>query len=287
MGRYVGKRRFKLEQKIGNGAFGEIYAGHDLTTANPVAIKLERKDARYPQLQYEARIYHTFQNDPTAVRIPHMYYFGTEGTYNVLVLDRLGENMEQLRKNLPGGCMNIEQIAMVAVSTLRVLEQFHNKGFVHRDIKPENILQRADVASSTANNNSFTQLYLIDFGLSKYMRNPVTGAHIPSRTGKHLTGTPRYASIGNHRGWEQGRKDDLESLGYVLLYLLHGFLPWQPIDKHSDILEKKQHAHQSGSLFDNSPTIFQHFFQHLNTLNFADRPDYAYLRQLFATYLSE
>lgn len=271
MALHVAQKRFKLGERLGSGAFGEIYAGREMSTGNFVAIKLERIDARYPQLAYEARIYHTLQ-DEMDEGIPHMHYFGTEGMYNVLVLDRLGKNIEQLRSEAPSGRLTLSHVNTIADNTLRILERFHDKGFVHRDMKPDNIL-------TGPNGRGF---YLIDFGLSKYVRDASTGDHIPNRKGKHLTGTPRYASISNHRGYEQGRRDDLESLGFVLLYLLRGSLPWQHItNQYDEILREKQRTLRDGSLCKDTPAAFRRFFRYIATLRFHDRPDYAYLRKLF------
>jgi serine/threonine protein kinase len=263
--------RFKVDYKLGSGAFGEIYAGHELYTDVPVAIKLEQTNARHPQLRYEARIYHTLQHELQGF-IPRMYYFGNEKSYNVLVLQRLGKNFEQLRSESPTQRLSYSVVAEVAVAVLTILELFHDLGFVHRDLKPDNILTGLDGKG----------VYLIDFGLSKMIFDSVTGKHISDRAGKHLIGTPRYASIGNHRGHEQGRKDDLESLGYVLLYLLRGFLPWQSITEDYDsIMREKQSKIQDLSLFIDTPTAFRRFFRYINTLHFGDRPDYDYLRRLF------
>ena len=69
-------------------------------------------------------------------------------------------------------------------------------------------------------------MFLIDFGLAKkYLSR--SGDHIPYKDDKNLTGTARYASVNTHLGIEQGRRDDIEGLLYMLIYFAKGRLPWQ------------------------------------------------------------
>ena len=257
--------KFKLGPKLGSGAFGEIYSGNELDTGRQVAIKLEKRDAKYPQLRYEARIYHTMTGTPG---IPELLYSGTEGMYNVMVLEKLGCDMEHIRSK--NGTISRSRVMKIGEHALRVLERFHDHGFVHRDIKPDNLLTGVDGRG----------IFLIDFGLSKYVLDS-DGNHIPQRTGKSLTGTPRYASISNHLGREQGRRDDLESLGFVLLYLLRGRLPWQAMDSYNDILKSKQSSLRSGQLYKDAPSCFRSYFRYVSKLGFSTHPDYQYLRNLF------
>jgi casein kinase 1 len=102
---------------------------------------------------------------------------------------------------------------------IAIMESIHNRNVIHRDLKPENILLgRTD--------NEAHMIYLVDFGISKVFRDN-QGRHISFKENKPFIGTTRYASIAAHNGNELGRKDDLESLGYVLIFLLKGVLPWQ------------------------------------------------------------
>lgn len=274
----LGPKRYKLEEQLGAGAFGEIYAGVDTKTQQDVAIKLEHVSAEHPQLAYEARVY-TQLNRARVSGVPQLLYSGREGKYNVLVLQRMGENLEAVLTKCHRH-FSLRTVLLLAQQLLTILEQVHDQGIMHRDIKPDNVVLGA------AGNTS--QVFLIDFGLSKCFWNPVTDEHIQYRTDKHLTGTARYASIQNHKGCEQSRRDDLESLGYVLVYTLNGRLPWQSQtapsrkEKYRMMCAMKEQALRTHSLFTNLHPVFQQYFRYVTALQFQDRPDYVYLRRLFA-----
>jgi serine/threonine protein kinase len=129
-------------------------------------------------------------------------------------------------------------------------------------------------------------LYVVDFGLSKRYRHPRTHMHIPFRENKGLTGTPRYASINNHLGVEQSRRDDLESIGYVLVYFLKGGLPWQGLKaksatkKYKLIMEKKQSI-TIPALCQGCPSQFAEYLAYCRSLKFEAKPNIAYLRGMF------
>jgi serine/threonine protein kinase len=138
------------------------------------------------------------------------------------------------------------------------LEFIHSRSFIHRDVKPDNFLMGLGKRANA--------VHVIDFGLAKKYRDPKTHAHIAYRENKNLTGTARYASVNTHLGVEQSRRDDLESLGYVLLYFLRGSLPWQGLkaatkkQKYERISEKKM-ATPPELLCKGFPQEFVQYFQ--------------------------
>ncbi|AQK55533.1 casein kinase I [Zea mays] len=154
----------------------------------------------------------------------------------------------------------------------------HQKGFLHRDIKPDNFLMGLGRKAN--------QVYIIDYGLAKKYRDLQTHKHIPYRENKNLTGTARYASVNTHLGVEQSRRDDLESLGYVLMYFLRGSLPWQGLkagtkkQKYDKISEKKMLTPVE-VLCKSYPSEFISYFHYCRSLRFEDKPDYSYLKRLF------
>lgn len=172
---------------------------------------------------------------------------------------------------------------MLADQLLSRLQMIHTKCYLHRDIKPDNFL-----LGRTAETHNI--IHVIDFGLAKLYKEPRTHKHIPYREGKNLTGTARYASINTHLGIEQSRRDDLESLGYMLIYFLKGALPWQGLkavtknQKYEKILECKIST-PVDALCKGIPAEFKGYIEYVQRLRFDDKPDYGYLmgqfRELF------
>src|SRR5229473_4552324 len=135
--------------------------------------------------------------------------------------------------------------------------------------------------------SSHCQVFLIDFGLTQLFHNPATHEHITQAKGLDITGTVHYSSINSHLGVTQSRHDDLESLAYIIVYLVKGWLPWQGITvhpgqvHHNEVLRLKQ-ATMAKTLCKGLPQLFIKFIQHIWSLGFEDKPDYRYLHSLLA-----
>jgi casein kinase I family protein HRR25 len=268
--------RFLMGPRIGKGSFGEIYKGEDIITHAPVAIKLESLQTRSPQLDHEVRVYQTLAG---GVGIPSVHFYGTapSGLHEAMVIDLLSGSLEDLlvRHKVP---FSIRNVLMMADQMISCLEWVHRHHLLHRDVKPDNFMLGLGAASS--------QIFVIDFGLSKRFEDPRTRAHVPFATGKNLTGTARYASINAMRGFEQSRRDDMESLGYVFIYLLKGCLPWQglPAKTQKEKLEKILAVKSETSiatLCEGLPDEFAMYISKTRSLEFEEEPEYSEYRRLF------
>ncbi|XP_042027586.1 casein kinase 1-like protein 10 isoform X1 [Salvia splendens] len=266
--------KFKLGRKIGSGSFGELYLGVNIQTGEEVAVKLESVKTKHPQLHYESKLYMLLQG---GTGIPHLKWFGVEGEYNAMAIDLLGPSLEDLF-NYCNRKFSLKTVLMLADQLINRVEYMHSRGFLHRDIKPDNFLMGLGRKAN--------QVYIIDYGLAKKYRDLQTHKHIPYRENKNLTGTARYASVNTHLGVEQSRRDDLESLGYVLMYFLRGSLPWQGLkagtkkQKYDRISEKKMLTPVE-VLCKSYPSEFISYFHYCRSLRFEDKPDYSYLKRLF------
>jgi len=152
------------------------------------------------------------------------------------------------------------------------LESLHSYGYIHCDIKPDNFMVGVD-----------NVVHLIDFGLARFFRHPITHIHFPQTTGNNLVGTFRYASINSHMGIDQSRRDDVESLGYTLVYLIYGKLPWQGIrssqntDRLATVLRRKRRICEQDS---NIIPALATFLRYAQSLAFEEKPDYIDLHAL-------
>lgn len=271
--------KFVTEKKIGEGSFGKIYRGKNKLTNELVALKFEDRSLGHDLLETEAYRLITLKGHC----IPKVFSYGNTKEYNIMVMELLGRSLEDCF-NRCGKKMSLKSVCMLGIEMIKNIEHVHSKFHIHRDIKPDNFIMGVK--------ENETKLYIIDFGLSKKYRSTTTKEHIPIKTGKKLVGTARYASINTHRGVEQSRRDDLESIGYVLLYFLRGGLPWQGLkinkgeDHYTKIFHKKRDT-KTVELCNGYAKEFELYLDYCKALKFEEDPNYDYLIGLFMTILSK
>ena len=272
--------KYTLIKKLGEGSFGRIYSAKENSTNTWYAIKLENKNRSQNLLESEAHI----MSYLTGPRIPMVKSFGYTADYNVLVMELMGKSLEDLFESMPIKKMSVRCVCNLGYQMVEIIEFIHNKHIVHRDIKPDNFVMGKGIKSKN--------LYLLDFGLAKKYRSSSTLKHYPLLKKKHLTGTARYASINALNGLTQSRRDDLEAIGYVLIYFLLGRLPWQGmLNKNKDerylkIMEIKRDT-APNILCRGLPTEFERYVSYTRNLEYEQDPDYDMLKQLFLKVLTD
>jgi len=265
--------KFRLGRKIGSGSFGDVYLGMNVQNGEEVAIKLESCKSRCPQLLYECKLHSVLAG---GVGVPDVHWSGVEGDYSVMVMDLLGPSLQDLFAYCDYK-FNVKTVLMLADQMISRIEFMHAKSLIHRDIKPDNF--------TIGLGRKANQVHVIDFGLAKRFRDHQTQLHIPKKEDKRLVGTARFASTNTHLGIEQSRRDDLESIGYVLIYFLRGRLPWQGVEargrkeKNQKIKDIKLQTPVE-KLCTGVPNEFATYLTYCQSLGFEERPDYAYLRRL-------
>ena len=261
---------------IGQGAFGSVYkAVPKNEPSKTVAIKVEPYNAD-SQLEYELKIYKKLQD---VDGFPHIYDYRRQGKNHMVVMDYLGPTLGELFE-FCGNRFSLKTTLLIAVQVILRIEMLHEAGYVHRDIKPDNFL----VGTGRDKN----RIFMIDLGLAKSYIDPVTNEHVPYKTNSCFTGTYRFSSVRNHRGIEQSRRDDLESIGYMLLFFLKGRLPWQGLTGATRSVRAKQIYEMKkriplDELCSDCPREFYLYMKYCKRLGYDEKPNYELLRRLFVS----
>ena len=271
-------KKYKPIKKIGRGNFGNIYLVINIKDLITFAMKTEKISAKLKTLESEAYYLFTLQG----FGIPKLISYGHTKKYNILIETLLDKSLYYIFVKYRKKCSLVD-MCLIAIQLLDRLEWIHSKDIIYRDVKPENFL----IGSEDPN-----VIYVVDFGLCKKYRSSKTGKHLlPKLTGKFI-GTLAYASQNVIRGKESSRRDDLISLGYVLIKLLKGYLPW-PLDlkgknknKYFELLYLKE-TDGKGKLFENIPEELVDYIKYTKNLKFEQDPNYSYLRSLFIKIITK
>ena len=216
--------------------------------------------------------------------IPKIISYGISGNYKVLVEALLGKSIDVLLKKNNNPKSKMKDICMIAIQIMERIEYIHNKNIIHLDIKPANFL---------VGNPDDSVIYLIDYGVSKKYRSSIKGKHIMLLKKNKFKGTLNFSSINSMEGYESSRRDDLISIGYMLIFLIKGELPWSKIkygtsasERYIKFLNLKKNT-TNEELCKNLPSEFCDYIKYVKSLKFQEEPNYLYLKNLFIKVLDK
>ena len=265
--------KYDLVKRIGSGSFGDVYLLKDKETQLNIASKIEDFIGKKTKLEFEKKIYNILHKN-NIICIPKIYNFLKTNKYHILNMELLGESLDVLFEN-NNKVFDISTVLKLGIEITHIIKNLHQSDIIHRDIKPNNFM---------IGKHDKSKIYIMDFGLSKiFIKND---KHIQFSTDKHIVGTARYISTNIHSGIEPSRRDDLESIIYMLIYFLKGKLPWQGLkkDKQKKQIEKIKEIKMCTSiekLCKKIPKCFYEYIKYVKKLDFYDEPDYNYLINLF------
>ncbi|TCD63905.1 hypothetical protein EIP91_004784 [Steccherinum ochraceum] len=262
---------YQIETLLAEGTYTSVWDARQMHTGKLVALKYQPVESSNPnQVAYEAAVYAQLEGVRGVVPIR---WSGTDGEASVLVMDRLGPTLGDLRR-VCRGAFSLKTVLMIAEQMITTIEGVHARGIVYRDIKPDNFATGLLAQQ---------HIFVFDMGLARCFLDPDSGEHMPFRDDRAPLGTPRYYSHNVHLGIEPSRRDDMEAIGFLLLYFLHSRLPWQGFRYKDETAALKhagdmKHDQPLTDLLSRSPACFTTFFDHCRSLAFDEKPDYALLR---------
>jgi serine/threonine protein kinase len=289
--------RYRVKSKLGKGSFGRVFRAFDVIDKRDVAIKVEKVFASKNTMLRELEVHRHI--DDKIEHIPKLLLY-TRGATHVeseegenkgkmyfhqyMVMELLGQSLSAI-KEAAGGLIPWEPLAKMALQCISLIEKLHSQGFLHRDIKPDNFVRGLGAKHG--------RIYMLDFGLSRKWESLIDKytQHDESTSSSSIVGTARYMSINVHKGCVYGWRDDLESLGYVLIYLFVGKLPWQGVQAETkrmqmnSIMRIKESS--KATLCDGLPTAMLKYMEYCWALELGKTPNYGMLFDLFQQSLDQ
>lgn len=284
----VGPYWWNVSECVGSGKFGDVFIAHnDSKPDQQLVVKLkEPGDSPLEEKVLEAM---SGSGAPLLEAVEHT------DACTCVIMERCGPSIDRIlreRLNLnPKQPFSLSEVSSIGIRCFTLLERLHNLGFVHGDIKPANFVFGKEYLQNMSVADSINSINIIDFGLSRHWRSDelgiLGGEHVEYSQSIHrFSGTLRYASLHAHCGRRLSRRDDIESLVYMLLHLLKGQLPWQGLKGNEESQHFRIFAIKGSipvaELCKGLPEEIQQLVCYVRSLGFSEDPDYHRLRMLIS-----
>ena len=269
-------KHYELTDKIAKSPFYDVYRAQHKHNQTVVAVKIEQRLVSESKLLNEARTIRELRGEEAGdLGIPEVVEAGSDGNYNYLAMEMMGKSVDVIMAD-SGGRLELRLVIEIGLQVIDRLEFLHSRGFVHRDLRPEHFLfgrvKHPD------------KVYLAGLVLSKTFQR-TNGRHVPYKDNKtSFTGTARFVSLNTHLGIEQSRRDDLEALINVMVFMAKGHLPWMGVkgDGRKEKYENIQMAKITTPvdiICKDMPAEFEELLVYCRTLEYEQQPDYQYMRE--------
>lgn len=248
----------------------EYVAAHK-RDARKAVVKFEHRDDCHQMLQREYNAYRAVGAIGHSVRgFPTVYGMGQHGRHNALLIEKIRWTLHDVV-----GMIGLKSVLMVGLQMIQALERLHSKGYIHGNVAPENLMV-----------NRY-EVHLGNLEHAKEYRFGRNRKHVKRTNGHRIKGDMRFASINAHRGYSLSRRDDLESLGYSMVYMFNGRLPWGSPRLDEEEVHQLKRKSSAREVFRGMSKYVRQYVETVRDLGFQDKPDYKQLRRLLEKAMRE
>ena len=265
--------KINYDNVLGEGSFANVYG----TDNNQYVAKVE-DNILTNLLKKEARLMMKMcEYDKDGKYVIPIYKYYEENDKNIMIMQRMGLSLADMvrRSDVTMDEYSIKNMMRKLIIALKYIHEF---GFCHGDIKPENVMLSRD----------YKKIYFIDFGLSKAFM--VGKKQIEFKKNVSPSGTLRFMSVNVNEWIKMSRRDDMISLGYMIIYMQTRYLPWQNIslpskkEKYQTVAKIKRSTTPEKLVEDCLPPLkapLIKYMRYVNNLRYDEKPDYDYLLAQF------
>jgi serine/threonine protein kinase len=279
--------KYEIIEKIGAGGFSTVYKARHKITGKLIALKIVKVREHSKTILNESKIL-SFLNREIGARtadfFPTIHWYGMYGKMTCLATTLFAGSFADVLRGLSSTLTRLD----VCTQMIELMHHIHHLNVIHCDVKPDNFLV-----------NDSGKLVLIDFGMARMCVDPDTGEHIPNRMSNTFFGTPKYVSFHLHLGNRPSRRDDLISVGYIMIMVFGIELPWldDNIDDSKELYDIRHEANlyklemkqldilntYLTPLSRDSQNYLIPYFKEVYALKYEDAPDYSLYNSIFNT----